>query len=184
MSLISHIERTLGQLDKGWSLDGCSGSFQVARFRNRPFDGVSTYATLGLSRHTLPMSKEREVRQEFVFSTYEKFSPDKIASFMLSFGEYVLERHQALLRGDVVGPVEPIIPSVAANAVYASVPVIFDQSFSTYEGTLPSTIMVWLVPLVGNEANFIKSNGWGRFEDILEREDPDLWDLNRLPAVE
>lgn len=87
MTLVSHIEQTLGQLDHGWSFRENSSSVQVVRFRNQPFDGAVTYVTLGLS----------------------------------------------------------------------NVPLAMPQG--------------------------VKVNGWNQFEDVLEHEDPDLWELNRASIV-
>jgi hypothetical protein len=43
--------------------------------------------------------------------------------------------------------------------------------------------MVWLIPLLTEEANFVKDRGWSLFEDVLELENPDLMDLNRGSIV-
>lgn len=181
-SLIAHVEESLGKLDSGWSFEKGSNQIQVARFANQPFEGATTYVTLGLSNNLLPMPQGREVRQELVFTAYDNFPAEQIASFMLTFCDYILSRKRALLRGDVVGPSDPIIPGVAANAIYAAIPVVFNERFHTYNDSSPPTVMVWLLPLVGEEASFVKQNGWNQFEDLLEAEDPDLWDLNR-PAI-
>jgi hypothetical protein len=130
------------------------------------------------------MPQGREVRQELVFTAYENFPAEEIASFMLSFCDYILTRNQALLRGNVVGPSAPLIPNVAVNSVYASIPVIFDESFSTYRTSSPHTVMVWLIPLLKEEAVFVKANGWNRFEEVLEHENPDLMELNRVSIVQ
>jgi hypothetical protein len=78
-----------------------------------------------------------------------------------------------------VGPSEPIIPGVPLNAVYSTIPVIFSEGFATFGGTLPPTVLVWLLPLHGVEAEFVKRNGWNEFEEMLEAKDIDLLDLNR-----
>jgi hypothetical protein len=102
---------------------------------------------------------------------------------MLTFSNYILARNQALLRGDIIGPSEPLISDVAVNSVYASIPVLFDEGFSTYTDSSPHTVMVWLIPLLTEEANFVKDRGWSLFEDVLELENPDLMDLNRGSVV-
>ncbi|WP_080712499.1 suppressor of fused domain protein [Pseudomonas brassicacearum] len=183
MTLISHIENTLGLLEQGWSFREGSNPVQVVRVRNQPFDGVVTYVTLGLSDFLLSMPQEREIRQELVFTTYETFSAEAIASFMLSFCDYILACNKALLRGDVVGPSAPLIPGVAVNSVYASIPVVFDEVFSVYKKSSPHTVMVWLIPLLKEEADFVKAIGWSEFEDVLERANPDLMELNRESIV-
>jgi hypothetical protein len=180
MSLINHVEYFLGAIDDAWQSES---GIKVAHFRDKPVDGVATYVTLGLSHHVLPMHGERTVREELVFSAYEKYPRAQIASFLLTFCDFVLSKHKALLRSNVIGPSDPIMPDVSLNAIYAAIPVVFDEGFATYSDTSPPTIFVWLIPLHGTEAKFVKKNGWSQFEDILEAKDPDLWDLNRDPVL-
>jgi hypothetical protein len=77
-----------------------------------------------------------------------------------------------------------LIPGVKASSIYSSIPVLFDDSLATYRGSDPPTVIVWLVPLVGAEPEFIRQAGWERFEDELERHgDTPFWDLDRDPVV-
>lgn len=69
------------------------------------------------------------------------------------------------------------------NSVYASVPMIYDEKFWLYDGSDPHTIFVWVIALHEEEGNYIRANGWGKFEDLLERADPELWDLQRPPVI-
>jgi hypothetical protein len=176
MSLTNQLESFLGEIEKAWKSDA---GIRVVRFPNKPVEGTATYVTLGLSDHVLPMRGERTVRQELVFTTDDHYPPEQIASFLLTFAEFVASRHQALLRGDVVGPRDPIIPGVPVNAVYASMPYFFDDGFATYSETTPPTVLVWLMPLHADEARFVKKVGWSKFEDILDDKDPDVWNLER-----
>lgn len=180
-NIIDHIESYLGTIDYGWKGNGPESDITIARFRNQPTEGMSTYTTLGLSHHVLGMSQGqgREARQEFIFSAFDSVSSDEIVSFMLSFSGFVLTKHEALLRGQVIGPAAPIFSSSSMNSIYASIPVMFDDTFAACHTSTPSTILVWLIPIFEAEANYINEQGWESFEDILERDDPDLWDLNR-----
>jgi hypothetical protein len=90
-----------------------------------------------------------------------------------------------------------LIPGVKASSIYSSIPVVFDDSLATHRGSEPATVIVWLVPLVGAEPDFIRHAGWERFEDELARRgetpfwdlDParrgetPFWDLDRDPIV-
>lgn len=125
LGLPAHLESHLGLIDTGWKSET---GLQVARFRNQPQAGASTFVTMGLSRHTLRMPKTREVRQELIFAAHDTFEAPSVASFLLTFGETIVSRHEALLRGEVVGPSNPIIPGVAVRAIYAAIPVIFADS--------------------------------------------------------
>lgn len=128
--MIKHLELYLGAIDYGWSMPTSPSGVMVARFRNKPYQGAYSYVTLGMSNYQLPMSEQRTVLQEFVFFADDVFPSEPIASFLLTFSEYVLQKKQALLRGDVVGPSSPLIPGVHCNAVYAGLPVLYEDGFS------------------------------------------------------
>jgi hypothetical protein len=183
MSLVHHVETFLGPIDKGWKLNDSSTGIQVVGFYDKPFEGATTYVTIGFSQHVLPMPNGRSVREELVVSAYKEYAAGAIASFLLTFCDHILSKHQALLRGDVIGPSGPIIPTVPVNAVYSAMPVLFDSGFATYTGTTPPTVLVWLIPIHAVEASFVRSDGWNKFEDMLEINNPDLLDLERKPII-
>lgn len=176
-----HLESHLGPIDRGWS---GGGHIQVVRFCNQPHEGVDTLATLGLSDMPLPLDSGREVRQELLVSVYNHFDAEAVASFLLTFAEYVEMHSRALLRGDVVGPSSPLIPQVKADGVYAAMPVFFEDELATYSKTSPSTVIVWLIPIRKEEADYVRTCGWDAFEDLLESVELDFWDLNRAPLDE
>jgi hypothetical protein len=183
VSLIDHLERSLGKISGGWNLPGKDGALQVVRFLDQPNVGVSTYVTLGVSRAVLPLGNGREVRQELLISAHDEFDPEQVASFLLTFSEYFLNQRRALLRGDVVGPSSPLIPGAEVVAVYASLPTMFGDEFWTFSGSTPPTVLVWLIPVHDEEVAFIKANGWSAFEDLLEARNPDLCDLRRCTVA-
>jgi hypothetical protein len=170
-------------MDFGWTLPESSNGVQVVRFRGRPVATASTCVTIGLSRHILQMPGGREVRQELAFTAYDHFNAEGIASFLLTFSDHIVKKHAALLRGQVVGPSDPIISGISLNAVYVAIPVLFDDSFATFDNTSPPTVFVWALPLHTSEANYVRYNGWNALEDLLEEKDPDLLDLNRQPIA-
>jgi len=117
--LLEHLESHLGKINNGWGLNESTNAIQVARFVDKPFEKTSTYVTLGLSRHILKMPGSREVRQEFVFSAHDQFNGGAIASFLLTFCDYLLTKHDALLRGQVIGPDSPVIPGIGVIARFS-----------------------------------------------------------------
>ena len=183
MSLIEHIESRLGTIDKSWKLTDSSSGLSVATFPEKPVEEAVTYVTLGLSHHILEMLEGRTVRQELVFAAWKGFPSGDIASFLSTFCEFIISKHQALLRGDVVGPTTPIIADSSLTAVYSSPPVIFEDGLDLYSKSTPPTILVWVIPIHAVEAEFVKTSGWSKFEDLLESEDPDLLDLRRKPIL-
>lgn len=181
MTLIEHLENGLGPIMRGW---GEAGQVKVAEFHDRPLDGVSTYSTIGFSHHPLQVTSESNklVRAELLFSAYPEFSGDEIASVLLSFVEYLIAQDQALLRGDVVGPSGALVSKSSMRAVYASIPVFFDDEFSVYPMSEPNTVFIWLIPMYASGANYVKRFGWECFEEQLEVLDVDYWNLRR-PSI-
>ncbi|MDO3529684.1 suppressor of fused domain protein [Ralstonia pseudosolanacearum] len=182
MTLIEHLEQYLGPLAEGWTDSNPQAknkNIRIVRFRDVPYEGTSTFATLGLSDRIVDLGDGRTVRQELLFAVHDCYPAEQVASFLLTFAGFVQSRQGALLRGDVIGPSAPLIPGVAANALYASIPAIFPEEIGTYSMSSPPTVLIWLIPLVGEDSVLVKSRGWSEFEDMLEAENPDLLDLNR-----
>jgi hypothetical protein len=174
----------LGRIAEGWGDAESETAIQVVRFADRPDAAVSTYATLGMSKHILPMNMERSVRQELLFSTYDSYTASHVASFLLTFAQYIVSKQRALLRGDVVGPSAPLVSGSRATGVYASMPVLFQDGLATFRESSPATVIVWLLPLLASEAEWIRTKGWEAFEDQIEQLDVDFFDLGRGPAVQ
>jgi hypothetical protein len=184
MTLINHLEKYLGKIDMVWADAEEPKNIRVVSFWDFPFKDIVTYSTLGLSKIALPMPDGRYVRQELVFSAYRNFSSEQIASFLSTFAEYLVSAHKALLQGDFIGPEAPIIRGTLLNSVYSTVPMIFDEGLAVYYGSEPPpTVFVWIIPIHEEEANYIRGNGWDKFEDVLERKNPELWDLTRVSVI-
>lgn len=184
MTILEHFEKHLGPLADGWKVTNPpskEAEIRVVRFPRMPSAGATTFATIGLSDQVVTFAAGRAGRQELLFAARDEYPPGQVASFLLTFADFIKSSSLALLRGDVVGPSAPLIPGVAANAVYASVPVVFPPGIETYREASPVTVIVWLIPLMSSEAEFIRRSGWSQFEDLMEKRDPDLFDLNRAP---
>ena len=178
MSVVAHLEGHLGLIQGGYRSTDVPG-LQVVRFADRPFSRVVTLATLGLSKHVLSMPSGREVRQELVFCVHEDQLLDRLALMLLHVGETILREHRAVLRGEVVDLGGRLVPNSSARAVYASVPVVFDDDFAVCGDTDPPTVIAWMFPILPTEQQKVLHGGWDAFEDLLEAADPDLFDLYR-----
>lgn len=179
--MIKHFEKYLGKISSGWVSEG--SNVQAILFKNQPFKDVSTYSTLGLSKHVLKINQTKEVRQELLISVYEKYESKNIASSLITFAEHIIETKKSLLRGEVIGPGTPIINGSQFVGVYCSIPAFFEDEFSVNYELTPPVVVVWLIPLYNEEIEYVKSNGWENFETILENKEPDFWDINRSLVI-
>jgi hypothetical protein len=182
-SLPEHYERHLGEIARGWSDEKQSHGIQVVSFKGQPESGITTFATLGLSRYVLDLPEKRQIRQELLMSANDSFSSDAVAGLVLSLAEHVAERGKALLRGEVVGPGRPVIAGSTLTAIYVTNPSPFDRSLSEFVCESPATVFAYLVPITAGEAALVRERGWSWFEDQLERQNPDIWDLSRFEGV-
>ena len=71
------------------------------------------------------------------------------------------------------------MPGATLEAMYAASPVVYPDGFAVFERSEPPTVFVWLIPIDAEEAELIDSHGWSWFEDQLEAQQPDLFDLRR-----
>lgn len=181
MSAADHLERHLGPMERGWASSNVPG-VQVCLFPDQPFKGAFTLATLGLSNTVLTLGGGREVRQELLLGCLDARQVDDLAKLLFAIAELVLTAGQALLRGQVIPLGERIVDS-SANALYASIPVVFPEGLETIEDSTPATVVVWLVPLMAPETALVSSVGWSEFEVHLESADPPLFDLHRVSSV-
>ncbi len=184
MRITDHLERHLGSIEQGWSTSatGEKVPFSVVRLsgglvlKNR-----KVFATVGLSDHILTSrGSTKRIRQELVFIAPVAFGDRSIPALLQQVGLQALQRHRALLRGDVLGPRGLLFEHGEMEALYVSIPVYLPEPFASFERTAGETvIMAWLVPISGAEAAFVEQHGWEAFEDQLAREDPDLSDPER-----
>jgi hypothetical protein len=179
----SHLERYLGQIRQGWKPVGEPQGVQVCSFDNQPRDSAVTYSTLGLSQHVLAMPDDRCVRQEIVLAIESQYRDHTLANLLFHVAAPIIHNHRAILRGDVIDPGGRILPRATCTHLYATSPVVFPDGFEIFEGSSPPTVLVWLIPITHPEAHFVHAHGWSTFEDALEENDPDLFDLRRSSIV-
>lgn len=182
MSILDHFERYLGPIKQGWKDQESEAQVKVVSFENCPGETVTTFLSLGMSDLVLELPAARQVRQEMLFSAYSLAIPNLIVSCLFSICEAIMRRRKAVLRGEVIPLSEEVSTRIGFAGVYCTIPVLFDDEFSAFEASSPPTVIVWLLPIHRNEIGYIESHGWGKFEELLEEVDPDLYSLSR-PSI-
>lgn len=184
-ALVDHFESRLGTLVGAWSAGEQSpeGTPQVGYFAGGTLEGVQSFATIGLYRTPL-RSRTSGRHQHLELLACCRPMDGEDCGPLPGVLEYVAERlvssGEAVLRGEVIPLPMPLVPNGAMKALYAAIPVYFDDDFgSVVLENGSETSVVWLVPIGESEAAFIQAKGWGAFEEELVRHDPDLLDLNR-----
>jgi hypothetical protein len=183
--LIEHIETYLGPISEGWSRLPKSDErlpFQVIHTKCSNSDN-SCISTLGLSKEGLSDFKENKKYFQELFVCSNSTTPRNLPAVLISLGLELLSTKKALLRGEVIGPRKgAVISGTTFSALYVASPVYWPDNFGSLICGDTTVIFCWLVPIFPQEANFIKKNGWSKFEDQLIETDPNMCDLNR-PSV-
>ncbi|MCC6698919.1 MAG: suppressor of fused domain protein [Candidatus Hydrogenedentes bacterium] len=183
LSLVEHYEKYLGPIEHGWngSADTTEMPFQVVECRGGTFEGVSAFATLGMSRNELRSATSRKViRQELLLAAPTDFGPRNIPGLLQQIAAEAIARGLAYLRGDIVGPRGFLFERKAFEAVYVTMPVYFPEPLKTCRSDEGYDIVIaWLVPITRREALYVREHGWEKFEKLLEQEDPNLCDFDR-----
>ncbi|MFE1949308.1 MULTISPECIES: suppressor of fused domain protein [Streptomyces] len=182
--LIDHLESRLGRMAGAWSTrDGApAGTPQVAAFRDGRLERVQAFTTIGLSRTPLRSpDSDRHYHLELLACDYVQDSEDygPLPAVVEFVAERMVESGHAVLRGDVI-PLPVPLPGGSKTALYAALPVCFDDAFASVTIENGSEVaIVWLVPLTSAEADFVRARGWQEFEQALVAQDPDLLDIGR-----
>jgi hypothetical protein len=178
MDIPAHIENFLGPIKQGWAWQEALG-LSTALFDDQPAPGEYAIATLGFSRHVLDLPDGRRVRLEFLLIANKLYDPSPLAGALMRFAMSFVGSGQAPVCGDVFGPGPELASGSAKTHLYCTVPSIFPEGLAQLSGTDPDTIFVWVVPISGREADFVRAVGWRAFEDRLEAENAALADLHR-----
>lgn len=183
MTLIEHIERYLGLISQGWRDKELDVNFSIVAFNECPVVNTTTFLSLGISKYILPINQNKKIRQELVFSAYKSISPSLIVSFLMSIGEVILHRKRGVLRGEVISLSRDLAEEIGFDAVYFTIPFLFDDNFDVFEQSSPPTIIVLVIPIYQSEVSYIELHGWSKFEDLMENSDIDLYALERVSII-
>lgn len=183
MSFIQYIEKYLGPISQGWKDKNSELDLQIVSFNDCPDNGCSTLISLGMSNKPIMSNDGRMYKQELIFPIYTSELSDLIISFLMSLCESILNNRKAPLRGDVIQLHSDLANRVGFEGVYCTIPSIWSDDFFSYMESTPATIIVWVIPVHKSEINYINSNGWDDFEDLLSASDVELLSLDRLPII-
>lgn len=182
MNVAEHIESVLGELNFGWS--DTEHGIQIIRFNSVPEHGIDTYMTLGLEKRILKTLSGKDIRQILIISAHDKILTDKIVSVLMSAADYIINSGKSVARGQVLGGLAEFIDGTSFHALYATNPSHLPEQLTQIEieDGIP-LIFVYFIPITESEVQYIQRYGWGSFEEHLEANDPDIWDLYRSSSV-
>ncbi len=181
--MLDHYTRYLGPVAQDWRDRTPGWPMRLVAFDGTPARNERFFATCGLGQHDARMPDGCNLHCELIFATHQDAPMDDVVRMMLGVSELVGRSKDALLAGDVIKFTASILPGTQLTGLYCTMPVFCLPGFASLEpadGGAP-IIMIWLIPVYECEKAYIKTHGRRRFEEELDRLDPDLLDLHRQP---
>jgi hypothetical protein len=183
--MIQHMEAYLGPIRQSWrsTPDGEELQFQIVRCEGG-IEGTRVFCTLGLSNHAFketPSAAGVPIRQELLIAVPESDDHRNLPTLVQQLGLIALSRHTAFLQGEVIGGTYPVFADRLFRGFGASFPCFVSaDEFTVYKlADGQEVVFVWMIPLYREEIDFVRTEGWSRFEDLAVEKGIDLVELVR-----
>lgn len=149
---------------------------------DRPYEEITTYSTIGLSNYGIGLkSPNKEIRVEFVGgceSTYEKFGN------VLSSCAFNIINDQFSCKPGTTYPniISEYYEETSMKHVLFTNPFLWDElGYIDTENVHITWLM--LVPISDKEFEFVRNNSAEELEDLFEKNEIDIFDLNRDSVI-
>ncbi len=172
-NLALSIEASLGQIIKAYPFYSKSkeSKFYIAEFAPEIQEHYSLriFGTIGISDYVQYLPDDSgSLRQEFVIIMEKGQNSDWIIGILADVCYRLLSTQKAVCRGETIGPYGPIHDSTLMTGFYATQPIFLDEEKMTFEMDDTKRPIHWLIPIYGSEFEYLKTNGWKKFERLLE----------------
>ncbi|KPV58254.1 hypothetical protein QJ48_17385 [Paenibacillus sp. A3] len=168
-------------VSKYWDNNNKS-SIDLLSVVNRPFDGVNSYSTIGLSDHSIKYTvDETPLRVEIVGASatgYEDF-PNVIATCAFC----VINSNYTIAHGETFRDIiKMYYPESDMKHVLFLSPFLWED-LKTLD--FPNKKVAWLlaVPISENEYMYAQEKGTDSLEELFEKEQIDIFDLERKSVL-
>ena len=158
-------------------------TLRVDVFEQRPWEGVTTYATVGLS--SFPMyqdGKEFPVRPELIATTYG--TNDEVSFLLSETAFHVMKAGWMCSPGSVLRDVvKKVGISSTLEHVYFNSPFLWDGGLGSTQ--ISGTTVAWLmlIPISNSEYLFYKQNGPDSLEKRFGAAEIDVFNLSRKSVI-
>lgn len=150
---------------------------------NRPDVGLTTYSTIGLSEYPIEIvdRQGREIRVDFIGMCTSEFTsfPNILASCAFN----IIKDHYSYTPGMVnMNVIDDYYKNLEMRHIYYTIPSYWED----LQGHLiDGHIVNWLfaIPISDNELDYLNENGVDAFEDLLESNDTEVYDLYRRSII-
>lgn len=164
------------QVFRYWD-DNERNNIDILSSSDRPYQGVISYATIGLSECEIGLLKnDKSLRVELLGACDEK---EEFFANMLATTAFEVMKKKKCSYGDII---QNVISDYSTDSemkhVYLMNPFLW-EGFETLEFRDRSVAWLLLIPISEQEKDYAIENGWEALEDKFEEADIDIFNLNR-----
>lgn len=147
-----------------------------------PFKGMNTYSTIGLSDYSIGLLVEdKELRVEFIGSCESEYR--KYANILSSCAFNIINTQFSCSPGTVYSDVvSEYYKETTMKHILFTAPFLWED-IETLEMSDYYVTWLMMVPISNKEFDFLKMNGAEELEILFEKNDINLFDLNRKSVV-
>lgn len=161
-----------------WDNDDNS-SVDILSAVNRPYEGITSFSTIGLSNHSINyVVEEKPLRIEIVgaCATKTEYFPNVLSTCAFN----IINSGYSCAPGTIFrGVINMYYKNSEMEHVMFAPPFLWDESLKRID--FPNKLVVWLlaVPISEKEYLFAKENGTDQLESLFEDEQIDIFDIER-----
>jgi hypothetical protein len=144
---------------------------RVLTFEHQPADEAFTLITAGLAE---------TLGQELLLCGWNALLTDSTYGTMFAVAQLLYDERLAISSGMLVELPEPITPETTIRHLLLWPPVYHDEALQSLTEAVE---LLWLVPLLAQEAAWLERRGAAAFDQLLSGSDPDLLDWTRASIV-
>ena len=176
--VVKHLDQVLGIQEDQNAYSYKDEGFWVLEYKDKPSPNCISLVTIGLGRHLLKQESGGSIRQELIMTVWDEYSDfrpeEKVASLALDF----LERHIPIPNHQVIPWEGGVFEGLEFSALYCTSARHMPEEFELIRGET-DLIFVWLIPIYPEEQNYCINSGWSAFEELINDQQPDFFDLKR-----
>lgn len=156
-------------------------SIDILSCVDRPYTGIISYATIGLSEYDIGMlSDNKKLRVELVGACDEK--EEFFANILSTTAFEIMERGNCGYGHIIPNVISQYINDCEMKHIYLMNPFLWD-GFKTIEFEDRNIAWLLIIPMSSQEKEYAIANGWDALETKFEEADIDIFNLKRESVV-
>ena len=156
-------------------------SIDILSCINRPYVGVISYATIGLSNYDIGMSiGNKKLRIELLGACHDK--EEFFANILCTTALEIMERNNCGYGHIIPNVIEQYVNDYEMKHIYLMNPFLW-HGFETIEFENIEIAWLLIIPISNKEKEYAIANGWEALELKFEKADINIFNLKRKSVI-